>query len=101
LAAHNKLSQPQLTTIVLSGMISQYPIASFVGYLVDRKGPEICSLIAAFLFALGFGGFCPGSKKHHPTFASICGLFLPTYFLLLADWAWNSVFLLFILIFCL
>ena len=38
-------------------MISQYPIAAFVGYLVDQQGPAICSLIAAFLFVFGFGGF--------------------------------------------
>jgi hypothetical protein len=38
-------------------MMSQYPITPFVGYLVDRKGPAICSLIAAFLFVFGFGGF--------------------------------------------
>lgn len=37
--------------------MSQYPIAAFVGYLVDRKGPAICSLIAAFFFIFGFGGF--------------------------------------------
>jgi len=55
--AHCKLSQPQLTTIVLAGMMSQYTVAAIVGWVIDQHGPSFCSLFAALLFALGFGGF--------------------------------------------
>ncbi|TFK29833.1 hypothetical protein FA15DRAFT_663109 [Coprinopsis marcescibilis] len=57
LASHLKLTQPQLTTIVLAGMMSQYTVASGVGKVIDVYGPALCSLIAAVLFAAGFGGF--------------------------------------------
>ncbi|KZS99053.1 MFS general substrate transporter [Sistotremastrum niveocremeum HHB9708] len=57
LAIHLKLSQPQLTTIVLAGMVGQYPAAAGVGYIVDQYGPWLCSLISAALFSLGFGLF--------------------------------------------
>ncbi|KDR81505.1 hypothetical protein GALMADRAFT_239491 [Galerina marginata CBS 339.88] len=52
-----ELSQTQLTTIILAGMMSQYPVAVFVGSLIDQYGPSWCSLIAALLFSSGFGGF--------------------------------------------
>lgn len=84
LAAHNKLSQPQLTTIVLSGMMSQYPIAPFVGYLVDRKGPAICSLIAAFLFVFGFGGFAVEVNNTAIEKASLATFYRLTFYFLLA-----------------
>ncbi|CAA7271802.1 unnamed protein product [Cyclocybe aegerita] len=57
LAAHCKLSQPQLTTIILAGMMSQYTIAALVGSVIDRYGPGVCSLISALSFSSGFGGF--------------------------------------------
>ncbi|KAJ3542564.1 hypothetical protein NM688_g5958 [Phlebia brevispora] len=50
-------SQSQLTTIALAGMVGQYPFAAFVGKVLDRHGPRICSLAASLLFALGFGLF--------------------------------------------
>jgi len=52
-----KLTQPQLTTIALAGMVGQYPFAAFVGKLLDRHGPRACSLLAALLFSTGFGLF--------------------------------------------
>ncbi|KAF9564426.1 MFS general substrate transporter [Agrocybe pediades] len=57
LASRMLLSQPQLTTIILGAMMSQYPFAIFIGSLIDRHGPAPSSLIAALLFAVGFGGF--------------------------------------------
>ncbi|CAL1704917.1 unnamed protein product [Somion occarium] len=57
LVAHMKLTQPQLTTIALAGMVGQYPFAPFVGKLLDRYGPRMCSFLAAILFSLGFGLF--------------------------------------------
>ncbi|EAU88607.2 hypothetical protein CC1G_04313 [Coprinopsis cinerea okayama7 len=57
LAEHSKLSQPQLTTIVLAGMMSQYTIASVVGKVIDTYGPAICSLVAAMLFTGAYAGF--------------------------------------------
>ncbi|KAF8969984.1 major facilitator superfamily domain-containing protein [Flammula alnicola] len=57
LATHYKLSQPHLTTIILAGMMSQYPVAVIVGSLNDQHGPATCTLIAAALFSTGFGGF--------------------------------------------
>jgi len=38
-------------------MMSQYTIAAVVGWVIDTQGPHLCSLIAAFLFTTGFGGF--------------------------------------------
>ncbi|KAI5122073.1 hypothetical protein M0805_006056 [Coniferiporia weirii] len=57
LAEHLKLTQPQLTTIVLAGMIGQYPFSALVGKAIDHYGPWSCSLAASFLFSLGFGSF--------------------------------------------
>ncbi|KAJ7940748.1 MFS general substrate transporter [Mycena leptocephala] len=57
LAQHVKLTQPQLTTIVLAGMAGQYPCTPLVGKIVDSHGPWLCSLIASLLFSLAFGGF--------------------------------------------
>ncbi|KAF8654209.1 hypothetical protein AX16_003735 [Volvariella volvacea WC 439] len=57
LASLLKLSQPQLTTIVLAGMIGQYPFSAFVGKLFDKYGPASCSLVAAALFGLSFHFF--------------------------------------------
>lgn len=37
--------------------MSQYTIAALVGWVIDNYGPSLCSLIAAFLFTTGFGGF--------------------------------------------
>lgn len=55
LAAHMKFTQTQLTSIVLAGMIGQYPVAPLIGKLVDYHGPWLCSLIASILFASTFG----------------------------------------------
>ncbi|KAF8797925.1 MFS general substrate transporter [Phlegmacium glaucopus] len=57
LAAQFKLSQPQLTTIALAGIMSQYTVAALVGSVVDSHGPSTCSLIGAFLFSCAFGAF--------------------------------------------
>ncbi|TFY79997.1 hypothetical protein EWM64_g4020 [Hericium alpestre] len=57
LATHLKLTQPQLTTIVLAGMIGQYPFAAVVGKVIDRHGPWACSLVSSILFSFGFGMF--------------------------------------------
>jgi len=57
LASHLKLTQPQLTTIVLAGMVGQYPLASIVGNCIDKYGPWACSLVSSVLFFFGFGLF--------------------------------------------
>ncbi|TFK42691.1 major facilitator superfamily domain-containing protein [Crucibulum laeve] len=57
LASNSKLTQPQLTTIVLAGMMSQYPFAAIVGKIIDQRGPSVCSFAAALLFSSGFGAF--------------------------------------------
>ncbi|KZT26282.1 MFS general substrate transporter [Neolentinus lepideus HHB14362 ss-1] len=57
LATHLKLTQPQLTTIVLAGMVGQYPFAAIVGKCIDKYGPWACSLIASILFSSSFGSF--------------------------------------------
>ncbi|KAF9792757.1 MFS general substrate transporter [Thelephora terrestris] len=55
LAERMKFTQPQLTSIVLAGMVGQYPAAPLIGKLVDYYGPWLCSLIASVLFASTFG----------------------------------------------
>lgn len=50
-----KLTQPQLTTIALAGMMGQYPFAAIIGKIVDNYGPWACSIIASCLFFAGFG----------------------------------------------
>ena len=37
--------------------MSQYPVTVFVGALIDRHGPALCTLIGGLLFVAGFGGF--------------------------------------------
>ncbi|KAH9050733.1 MFS general substrate transporter [Lactarius hengduanensis] len=54
LALHLKFTQPQLTTIVLLGMMGQYPFSAPIGKIVDEYGPWVCSLIASFLFSGSF-----------------------------------------------
>ncbi|KAF8552589.1 MFS general substrate transporter [Imleria badia] len=57
LATHLKLTQPQLTTIALAGMMGQYPFAALVGKFLDYYGAWACSVISACLFSAGFGLF--------------------------------------------
>ncbi|KAH7914976.1 MFS general substrate transporter [Hygrophoropsis aurantiaca] len=57
LVTHLKLTQPQLTTIALAGMMGQYPFAAVVGKVIDVYGPWACSLVSACLFSTGFGLF--------------------------------------------
>ncbi|KIJ68880.1 hypothetical protein HYDPIDRAFT_178843 [Hydnomerulius pinastri MD-312] len=57
LVTHLKLTQPQLTTIALAGMMGQYPFAAFVGKVIDYYGPWACSLVSACLFSTGFSLF--------------------------------------------
>ncbi|KAF8120805.1 MFS general substrate transporter [Boletus edulis] len=57
LVTHLKLTQPQLTTIALVGMMGQYPFAAFVGKILDLYGAWACSFISACFFSAGFGLF--------------------------------------------
>ncbi|KAG1756522.1 MFS general substrate transporter [Suillus paluster] len=57
LVDHLKLTQPQLTTIALAGMMGQYPFAAMIGKVVDKYGPWACSAVASCLFFTGFGLF--------------------------------------------
>lgn len=38
-------------------MVGQYPLAPFVGKVLDHYGPRMCSFAAAILFSFGFGLF--------------------------------------------
>ncbi|KAH7107571.1 MFS general substrate transporter [Auriculariales sp. MPI-PUGE-AT-0066] len=57
LAKHLQLTQPQLSSIALAGMASQYPLAGPIGGLIDRAGPASSSLLAAVLLGGGLGMF--------------------------------------------
>ncbi|KAG9127504.1 putative monocarboxylate transporter mch1 [Ceratobasidium sp. 392] len=57
LVKHLDLSQPELSSIVLAGMMGQYPFAAGWGMLIDRVGPWACSLAASCLFSVSFGTF--------------------------------------------
>ncbi|KAG9226412.1 hypothetical protein CCMSSC00406_0003291 [Pleurotus cornucopiae] len=57
LVSHLKLTQPQLTTIVLAGMVGQYPFSVLVGYMIDYYGPAACSLVASVMFSAAFSCF--------------------------------------------
>lgn len=37
--------------------MSQYPIAVFVGWLIDQYGPSLCSFVAALMFTSGYFAF--------------------------------------------
>ncbi|EKM82774.1 hypothetical protein AGABI1DRAFT_111355 [Agaricus bisporus var. burnettii JB137-S8] len=57
LADRCRLTQPQLTTVVLAAMMGQYPFAAFAGKLIDYYGPSLCSAIAAILYSSAFSLF--------------------------------------------
>ena len=38
-------------------MMSQYTVAALAGSVIDNYGAHLCSLIAAVLFGIGYGGF--------------------------------------------
>ncbi|KAG8861188.1 putative monocarboxylate transporter mch1 [Tulasnella sp. 330] len=66
-----RLSQSQLSTIVLAGIIGQYPFAALAGELVDRVGTWACSGTAAVLFATGYSLFVWTINKEIPPDAHI------------------------------
>lgn len=51
------LTQPEMSSIVLAGMMGQYPFAAGWGMVIDRVGPWACSLAASVLFTTSFGAF--------------------------------------------
>lgn len=51
------LTQPEMSSIVLAGMMGQYPFAAGWGMVIDRVGPWACSLAASILFSTSFGAF--------------------------------------------
>ncbi|KAF8610157.1 MFS general substrate transporter [Ceratobasidium sp. AG-I] len=57
LKEHLKLTQSELSTIVLAGMMGQYTFAAGWGVVVDRIGPWACSLSASVLFLFSYGAF--------------------------------------------
>ncbi|KAL0947033.1 hypothetical protein HGRIS_013175 [Hohenbuehelia grisea] len=67
LAIRCGLTQPELTTIVLAGMIGQYPFSAFVGKIIDHRGPATCSAVASVLFAGAYGLFAHEISKVHET----------------------------------
>ncbi|PCH38118.1 MFS general substrate transporter [Wolfiporia cocos MD-104 SS10] len=86
LVAKLKLSQPQLSTIMLAAMVGQYATAAPVGKVLDRYGPWSCSLIASLVLSLGYGLFAwDYSKSSEDAIASSLSVFphLVIYFGLL------------------
>ncbi|KAF8343944.1 major facilitator superfamily domain-containing protein [Cantharellus anzutake] len=57
LASHLQLTQRQISTIALAGMMGQYPFASLWGIVIDTKGPWVCALAASGLFGVGYSLF--------------------------------------------
>lgn len=57
LVAHMKLSQLQLSTIMLAAMVGQYATAVPVGKVLDRYGPRCSSLLASIMLSVGYGLF--------------------------------------------
>ncbi|KAH7340481.1 major facilitator superfamily domain-containing protein [Rhizoctonia solani] len=57
LSKHLHLTQPEMSSIVLAGMMGQYPFASAWGIAIDKIGPWFCSLAAAVLLSTSFGTF--------------------------------------------
>ncbi|KAJ1310175.1 hypothetical protein OPQ81_006919 [Rhizoctonia solani] len=51
------LTQPEMSSIVLAGMMGQYPFASAWGIAIDKIGPWFCSLAASVLLSTSFGTF--------------------------------------------
>ena len=49
--------------------MNQYTVASVVGKVIDVRGPSYCSLIAAVLFVLGWGGFA-ATTSYYPDIPS-------------------------------
>ncbi|KXN85482.1 putative transporter MCH1 [Leucoagaricus sp. SymC.cos] len=76
LADRCRLSQPQLTTVVVAAMMGQYPLAALAGKMIDRYGPTICSAIAALLFSSAFSTF---SYQVHASGADSINLSISTY----------------------
>lgn len=52
-----KLSQLQLSTIMLAAMVGQYATAVPVGKVLDRYGPRCSSLLASIMLSVGYGLF--------------------------------------------
>ncbi|KAJ7109263.1 major facilitator superfamily domain-containing protein [Mycena epipterygia] len=84
-----KLTQPQLTSVVLAGMAGQYPCTPLVGKIVDSHGPWLSSLIAGLLFPLAFGSF--SYQVHHilksPTQPSQASVYLLVFLFALVGFA--------------
>ncbi|CAE6525426.1 unnamed protein product [Rhizoctonia solani] len=57
LSQHLHLTQPEMSSIVLAGMMGQYPFASAWGIAIDKIGPWFCSLAASILLSTSFGTF--------------------------------------------
>ncbi|KAG8967926.1 putative monocarboxylate transporter mch1 [Tulasnella sp. 419] len=86
LADRLHLSQPQLSTIVVAGLIGQYPFAALGGKLFDKVGSWACSLCAMSMFAIGYGLFGWTVHKHvsedYPVSPAAFRLMVGCFFLL-------------------
>ncbi|KAF7778809.1 hypothetical protein Agabi119p4_3154 [Agaricus bisporus var. burnettii] len=76
LADRCRLTQPQLTTVVLAAMMGQYPFAAFAGKLIDYYGPSLCSAIAAILYSSAFSLFSYHSPSAWPAWLQYSRTFL-------------------------
>jgi len=82
LGVNLRLSQAQLSTIALAGMMGQYPFGPIWGMLADRCGPWACSLCASVLFALSFALFSTTVSAPAAATSSTTYLLLVFYFFL-------------------
>ncbi|CUA72455.1 NAD(P)H-quinone oxidoreductase subunit 5, chloroplastic [Rhizoctonia solani] len=57
LKQHYSLTQSELSTIILAGMMGQYAFAVLWGALIDSIGPHACSLAASALFLISWSAF--------------------------------------------
>ncbi|KAG8689406.1 putative monocarboxylate transporter mch1, partial [Ceratobasidium sp. 395] len=75
LKAHLNLTQSELSTIVLAGMMGQYAFAAGWGVVVDRIGPWACSLSASVLFLLSYTTFAYLLANDLGTYRTLAALF--------------------------
>ncbi|KAG8702671.1 putative monocarboxylate transporter mch1 [Ceratobasidium sp. 394] len=75
LKEHLSLTQSELSTIVLAGMMGQYAFVAGWGVVVDRIGPWACSLSASALFLLSYGTFAYLLANDLGTYRTLAGLF--------------------------
>ncbi|CAE7181617.1 unnamed protein product, partial [Rhizoctonia solani] len=75
LKQHYALTQSELSTIVLAGMMGQYAFAVVWGAVIDSIGPHACSLAASALFLFSWSTFAYLVANSLGSPAILAGLF--------------------------